>query len=244
MRRIQAFSTRNAKELLRDPLTPAFGLGFPVALLLLFSAIQRSVPIPVFEISRIAPGMSVFSLSFITLFGALTVSKDRESALLMRLCTTPLSAGEFLLGYAIPLLVMSLLFVAVPLLFSLLIGLRPTAGILLVILFSIPHSIYSVALGLLFGSILTNKQVGGICGALMTNLSAWFSGLWFDLDMVGGIFRKVAMLLPYYHAVEIETAAYACIFEKIWPHLAVVLLYSIITTLLSLYFFLRRMENL
>ncbi len=241
--RVLTFSSRNAKELLRDPLTPAFGLGFPIVLLLLFSAIQRSAPVPIFEISHIAPGMPVFSLSFITLFGALTVSRDRESAFLMRLCTTPLSIGEFLLGYAIPLLAMSLLFVAVPLLFSLFIGLKPTAGLLLVILFSIPHSIYSVSLGLLFGSILTNKQVGGICGALMTNLSAWFSGLWFDLDMVGGIFRKVAMFLPYYHAVEMEKAAYECSLEGLWPHLAVVLFYSLGTTLLSLYFFLKRMKE-
>lgn len=242
--RVISFSKCNMKEIMRDPLTLIFGLGFPIALLVLFSSIQRSVPVPIFEITRVAPGMSVFSLSFITLFTALTVSKDRESAFLTRLYTTPLSSSDFLLGYAIPFLLTALLFVLVPLLFSILLGLEMSKGILFVALFSLPYAIYSVSLGLLMGSILTSKQVGGICGALLTNLSAWLSGLWFDLNLVGAPFRKVAMLLPYYHAVEIETEVYACSFEGIWPHLAIVLIYAIGASLLSGFFFLRGMKKL
>lgn len=242
--RVISFSKCNMKEIMRDPLTLIFGMGFPIALLLLFSSIQRSVPVPIFEITRVSPGISVFSLSFITLFAALTVSKDRESAFLTRLYTTPLSSSDFLLGYAIPFLLTALLFVLVPLLFSVLLGLKISKGIFFVVLFSLPYALYSVSLGLLMGSILTSKQVGGICGALLTNLSAWLSGLWFDLNLVGETFRKAAMLLPYYHAVKIETEAYACSFEGIWPHLAIVLIYAIGVTLLSGFFFLRGMKKL
>ena len=83
--RILTFSKRCANEILRDPLNLAFGLGFPTVLLLLLSAIQANVPVPLFEIERLAPGIAVFGLSFMTLFSATLIAKDRESAFLERL---------------------------------------------------------------------------------------------------------------------------------------------------------------
>ena len=50
------------------------------------------------------------------------------------------------------------------------------------------------------------KQVGGICGALLTNLTAWLSGVWFDVSLVGGVFEKIANLLPFIHAVKLGRA--------------------------------------
>ena len=44
------FANRTAKEILRDPLTLAFGLGFPIVLILLLSAIQANIPVELFEI--------------------------------------------------------------------------------------------------------------------------------------------------------------------------------------------------
>ena len=86
------FANRNAKEIIRDPLTLAFGLGFPLILLLLLSAIQANVPVSLFEIEHLAPGITVFGLSFMTLFSATIIAKDRESALLQRLYATPMTA--------------------------------------------------------------------------------------------------------------------------------------------------------
>ena len=42
--RMFTFAGRNTKEILRDPLTLFFGLGFPLVLLLLLSAIQANIP--------------------------------------------------------------------------------------------------------------------------------------------------------------------------------------------------------
>ncbi len=78
-------SSRTAKEILRDPINLFFGLGFPLVLILLLSTIQRNIPVSLFEIDRLTPGISVFGLSFMSLFAAVIVSKDRESALLSRL---------------------------------------------------------------------------------------------------------------------------------------------------------------
>ena len=107
--KLLAFSGRTAKEILRDPLNLAFGIGFPVVLLLLLSAIQANIPVSLFEIQQLAPGIAVFGLAFFTLFSATLVARDRESAFLARLYTTPLPALDFILGYLLPLLPMFLL---------------------------------------------------------------------------------------------------------------------------------------
>ena len=96
--RMMTFAKRCSKEILRDPLTLGFGLGFPVVLLLLLSAIQRNIPASLFEIDMLTPGITIFGLSFMTLFSATLISKDRESELLQRLYTTPLSSIDFILG--------------------------------------------------------------------------------------------------------------------------------------------------
>ena len=82
-----AFAKRCAKEILRDPLNIMFGLGFPVILLFMLNAIQSNIPVDLFRIEKLAPGMAVFGLSFMTLFSATLVAKDRESSFLQRLYT-------------------------------------------------------------------------------------------------------------------------------------------------------------
>ncbi len=105
--RLFAFSSRTAKEILRDPLNIFFGLGFPLVLIGLLTAIQANIPVSLFELDHLTPGITVFGLSFMTLFSATLISKDRESALLQRLYTTPLTASDFIFGYDAPIFVNS-----------------------------------------------------------------------------------------------------------------------------------------
>lgn len=241
--KLLSFSNRVVKEIVRDPLNLAFGIGFPVILFLLLSAIQANVPVDLFEISRLAPGICVFGLSFMTLFSALLVSKDRESALLQRLYTTPLTAADFILGYIIPMLPMALVQCAVCFAVSLALGLELSIKILYSIISIIPAALFFISLGLLCGSAMNSKQVGGICGALLTNLTAWLSGAWFDLELVGGAFKAVADVLPYAHAVELQRAVLAGNYDGIVPHLYWVIGYAIVATLGAVLLFLRQMKR-
>ncbi|MBQ2273038.1 MAG: ABC transporter permease [Clostridia bacterium] len=241
--RMISFARRNFKEILRDPLTVIFGLGFPLVLLCLLSAIQANIPVPLFEIAHLAPGITVFGLSFMTLFSATLISKDRASALLQRLYTTPLMPLDFILGYTLPILPFALAQSAVCYLAALFFGLEPTVNLLLALLFVLPISVLYIGLGLLFGSILSDKQVGGICGALLTNLSAWLSGTWFDLNLVGGVFKKIAYALPFVHAVEVERAVIAGDLAGVFPHLWWVLGYGIGVLAVAVFLFLRQMKR-
>ena len=241
--RMLVFAKRNAKELLRDPLTVIFGLGFPLVLLLLLSAIQANIPVPLFEIKQLSPGIAVFGLSFMTLFSATLIAKDRSSLLLQRLYTTPLRPIEFILGYTLPILPFSLAQSVICYAVAFLLGLEVTLNCLLAILFILPVSLLYIALGLLFGSILTDKQAGGVCGALLTNLSAWLSGIWFDLELVGGAFQRIAYLLPFVHAVEMERAVLGGDLRGAMPHLLWVLGYAILLLALAVVLFLRQMRR-
>ena len=202
--RIYTFAKRTLKEILRDPLTLIFGLGFPAVLILLLSAIQANIPVSLFEIGNLVPGMTVFGLSFMTLFSATLIAKDRESAFLTRLYATPMKALDFILGYTLPILPIAIAQSVFCFAVGLILGMELSINILYSILFIIPIALFFIGLGLLFGSLLNQKQVGGICGAALTNITAWLSGIWFDLELVGGAFKWFASILPFRHAVQIE----------------------------------------
>ncbi len=241
--RMLSFAKKTRKEILRDPLTLFFGLGFPGILILLLSAIQANIPVSLFEIDRLAPGMTVFGLSFMTLFSASLIAKDRESSFLTRLYATPMRAADFILGYTLPLLPIALAQSVFCYLIGLLLGMQARIYILYAIILLIPISLFFIGLGLLFGSILNQKQVGSICGALLTNLTAWLSGIWFDLQLVGGAFQAVADVLPFSHAVQLEQAAAAGNFGNILPHLFWVCGYAVFVTVLAVICFLKQMRK-
>ena len=237
------FAKRCVKEILRDPINLSFGLGFPLVLLYLLSAIQANIPVSLFEIDTLTPGIAVFGLSFMTLFSATLIAKDRESAFLHRLYTTPLKGFDFIMGYMLPLLPIAIGQTAICYIFAIPLGLTVGTNIVYAIVGIIPMAVFNIALGLLCGSILGVKQVGGICGALLTNLSAWLSGVWFDLKLVGGFFQKIANALPFVHAAELEKALFSGRFTLAAEHLLPVLLYSGAVTAVAVVCFLRQMKK-
>ncbi len=241
--RMMTFAKRCTKEILRDPINLGFGLGFPLVLLLLLSSLQANIPVSLFEIDKLTPGITVFGLSFMTLFSATLIAKDRESAFLQRLYTTPLTGFDFIIGYMLPILPIAIGQTVICYLLAIPLGLTFRVNIIYAVIGIIPMAIFNIALGLLCGSILGVKQVGGICGALLTNLSAWLSGVWFDLNLVGGIFEKIANVLPFVHAVEMEKALFNGNFEGVAPHILPILLYSTFITVVAVLSFLRQIKK-
>ena len=237
------FAKRCMKEILRDPLNLLFGLGFPLVLLLLLSCLQANIPVSLFEINSLTPGITVFGLSFMTLFSATLISRDRETAFLQRLYTTPLRSVDFILGYVLPMIPVALGQALICYLVAIPLGLTVSIHIFYAIIGLIPVAVFNISLGLLCGSLLGVKQVGGICGALLTNLSAWLSGVWFDLKLVGGTFAAIANILPFVHAVEMEKALLRGNLEAATEHILPVLLYSGLTAVAAVFCFLGQMKR-
>ncbi|WP_341456012.1 ABC transporter permease [Papillibacter cinnamivorans] len=237
------FASRNAKEILRDFLNLAFGIGFPLIVLLLLSAIQANVPVELFTIGRLAPGIAVFGLSFVSLFSGMLIAKDRTSSFMLRLFTSPMQPRDFIFGYVLPLLPMAVAQTAVCFAAAIALGLPVDVHILYSIAAIFPAAVLFIAIGLLCGSLFNDKQVGGVCGALLTNVSAWLSGTWFDLNLVGGGFKKVADALPFVHAVDAGRAALAGDWSSLWPNLWWVMGYAAVILAIAVAVFRRKMNG-
>ncbi|GAF24218.1 ABC transporter, permease protein [Bacillus sp. JCM 19047] len=237
-----AFASRNYKEMTRDWLTLLFGLAFPLLLLFLLSLIQSNIPNEQFHIERLTPGIAMFGLSFISLFSGMLIASDRESSFLLRLFTTPLRSQHFILGYALPLLLFAIMQMTFCYLVAFFLGLPLSSNTFWSILTLLPAALLFIAIGLLTGSVFTNKQVGGICGALLTNLCAWLSGAWFDVSLIGGWFEAVAYSLPFLHAVEASREALSGHLTSTFPHLGWVFLYAIGTSIMAIFVFKRNMR--
>ena len=241
--RMITFAKRNFKEIVRDPLNLCFLFGFPAVLLLLLSAIQANIPVSMFEIEHLAPGIMVFGLAFMTLFSATLIAKDRQTSFMHRLYTTPMTPVDFILGYTLPLVPIAVAEGVVSYILAVILGLNISTNILLSLVFIIPVALLYIGLGLLCGSVFNDKQVGGICGALLTNVSAWLSGIWFDLELVGGAFKKISYALPFVHAVEMQRNVIAGDIAGIFPHLWWVLGYALVILFAAVILFLRQMRK-
>lgn len=238
-----AFASRNFKEIIRDKLNLAFGLGFPVVVILLLTAIQANIPVDIFTLDRLAPGIAVFGLSFFSLFSGMLIAKDRSSSFMLRLFASPMQSKDFILGYTLPILPIAMMQIMITFLVAFILGMDFTVNVLLTFLVLIPAAILFIAIGLLSGTIFNDKVVGGVTGALLTNLSAWLSGIWFDLELVGGGFKAVADALPFVHAVDAGKAALRGDYASIFPDLWWVIGYAILIMFIAVIVFMRKMNS-
>ena len=239
MKRTLVFAGRNVRELLRDPLTIGFGAAFPVLLLVLLSLISRNTPKEVFTIESLTPGIAVFGLSFFSLFSGMLVAKDRSTSFLMRLFASPLTAGDFIIGYTLPLLPLALLQAVLCYAVALVLGLPFSVSVLRAVLAILPAAALYIAIGLLTGSLLNDKQVGGLCGAMLTNVSVICSGAWFPIDLVGKGFRTFCSILPFAHAVDLGRCVLSGTSDGLGVHLAVVCAYAVVLSVLAVLAFRR-----
>ena len=239
MNRTLVFAGRNVRELLRDPLTIGFGAVFPIVLLLLLTFISRNTPQEVFRLETLAPGIAVFGLSFFTLFSGMLVAKDRSTSFLMRLFASPLTAADFIIGYTLPLLPLALVQATLCYVTAVALGLPFSTAVLRAIPATLPADVLFIALGIFAGSLLNDKQVGGLCGALLTNVSAICSGAWFPIDMVGKGFHAFCYALPFAHAVDIGRCVLTGNPDGLGIHLAVVCGYALVFSVLAVLAFRR-----
>ena len=198
--RIYSFSKRNFKEIIRDPLSIIFAVLLPLFLLFIFQ--QFKIPNNVYRIENFTPGIIIFSFSFITMFTATLIAKDRTTSLLIRLGVSPMKPMEYIIGYTLSVLplviIQNILFFVV----AIMLGLSPSINILFTILVSLLISILFIALGILIGSITTEKSASG-ASSIIVQLVAFTSGMYFSADMIGKFFNTLCNILPFKSALDI-----------------------------------------
>lgn len=240
--RYLAFASRNRKEVLRDPLTLLFGIVLPIIIMCLFSIMQKNMPFDLYSIESLTPGVIVFSFSFITLFSGMLIGKDKSSSFLMRIFASPMSASDYMIGYALPLLPVAILQIVICFISAFFLGLSFNANVLGVVILLIIIAMLYIGFGLLLGTYFTDKQVGGIF-AIFVNLTAWLSGTWFKLDMIGGAFKTIAYALPFAYAVDATRFALSGEYGDLVVPLLWVVGYTIIIFVIAVLGFKRKMKS-
>ena len=177
------------------------------------------------------------------LFAGMLLSKDRTSSFLMRLFTSPMTAPDFILGYTLPMMVMTIIQATITLLVAGAFGLEINIHILFAVLMTAFTSLLFVGTGLFFGSLLNDKAVGGVCGALLTNVAGWLSGVFIPIDLIGGAFKTITNILPFYHSVEAIRISLSGNFNNLLPHLLVVIGYTIVIFIFAIIIFNRKMNG-
>lgn len=250
MGRISAFSVRNFKEIVRDPLSYIFCLGFPLVMLIIMTLVNDSIPpeagMTIFRIDNLSGGIAVFGLTFVMLFCCLSVAKDRSGAFLVRLYSSPMSSGDFIFGYTLPVLVLALAQTAITFAASLVISfitgtpLNP-GGLLLAVLSLLPAAVMMISFGLLFGTLFSEKAAPGLC-SIIISLASFLGGVWFDVEGTGGVLKDICNVLPFFHAVKAARMACAIDFEGFFVHFLITVAYAAVITFIAILVFKGKMK--
>lgn len=245
------FGNRTKKEILRDPLSYVFCIGFPLIMLLIMTVVDQSIPkeapMDIFHIQNLAPGMAVFGLTFVMLFNCIQVSKDRSTAFLIRMYISPLKPMEYVAGYTLPLIVLSyvqmLLIYVVGCIIAAATGTTlPLGGILLSMICLLPAVILFAGLGMLFGSILNEKAAPGAC-SIIISAAGMLGGIWMDIGAISGFLKTLCQVLPFCHAVNAARAALQGNYSELTMPLLITSGYAVIIFVLAAWVFHSKMQE-
>ena len=228
------FSKRNLTELLRDPLSYIFCLGFPVIMLIIMTVVNESTPpqanMTIFNIDSLSAGIAVFGFTFVMLFTALHISKDRGSAFLARLYASPLESYEFIAGYTLPVMIIAffqcIITYAASFIISIITGnTLSISHIIVSVLILMPSAFMFTGFGLLFGSLFNDKAAPGLCSIIIT-LSCMLGGVWMDVDNLKGGFKNLCIFLPFYHSVKTGRMAISGNYQDFPKSMLIVCVYA------------------
>ena len=241
MKRTLIFARRVSLELLRDPLSYIFALGFPIVMLLVMTLVNQSIPeeaaMTIFSLPSLVPAVWVFGMTFLMLFSAQLLAKDRSEAFLIRLYLSPMTSADFLMGYLLPTAVLGLLQGIITFLTGIIIGLftgesLSLFGVLFSLLLSLPSLLLFISMGLLFGALLSERAAPGISSAVISAASL-LGGIWMDVDLMGGVWLDICHILPFYHAVKLARCGAVLDFSGVPFSLALVCIYGVLLFLLA-----------
>ena len=233
------FAKRNFKEIIRDPLSIIFAILLPLFLLFIFQ--QFNIPSDNYKLENFTPGIVVFGFSFITLFTAMLVSKDRTTSLLVRLGISPMKPIEYILGYVISIIPIIIMQNVLFFILAIILGLSFSINIIWAILISIIISILFIAIGIIIGSLVSEKASSGV-SSIIIQLVCFTSGMYFPREMLGDTFAKICEYLPFESCVTIIKSIMNNNLESITTrNIIVFLTYTIIIFTISIFIFRKKM---
>ncbi|MBO6159196.1 MAG: ABC transporter permease [Firmicutes bacterium] len=252
MNRIVNFAKRNLLEMSRDVLSYIFCIIFPIVMLIIMSVVNSSIPkeagMTLFRIDNLLGGILIFGLTFVMLFTAIGVAKDRSGSFLIRLFASPMRSEDFAIGYILPMMAVALIQALIAFAASMAIAritnaqLNPV-GLLISTIVLFPAALMFTAIGMIVGTLFNEKAAPGIC-SIFISLGSFVGGIWFDVDGVGGVMQKISRCTPFYYATKAVRASIDLDFgkENYLIPVIIVVVSAVILTVISCLVFRRKMR--
>lgn len=252
MNRTLNFAKRNLLEISRDVLSYIFCAAFPIVMLIIMTLVNSSIPkeagMTIFRIDNLEGGIIIFGQTFVMLFTAITIAKDRSGSFLIRLFATPMKSSDFTYGYILPMIliavVQAIISSVAALIISLIVGVKlELFGILLTFAAMLPSAFMFVAIGLIFGTLFNEKAAPGVC-SIIISLGSFVGGIWFDAEGAGGVLYKICRCLPFIYCTKTVRSAIKLdiSWESFWLPLIIVSASAAVLSGLGILCFKKRMK--
>ena len=248
----RAFAVRNIKELLRDPISYMFCLGFPIVMLIIMTVVNQSIPdMPgtpqIFNIEQLTPGVAVFGLTFIMQFTCIQVSKDRSSAFLTRLYASPMKSVDYIMGYTIPLVIVGIAQLLITYICGEVIALILGTSLNIInslfsIIILIPSILLFIGIGFIAGTLFNDKAAPGVTSIFIT-IAALLGGIWMDVEALGGVWKTICEILPFYHSVKSARLTLAGDFENMIIPFLICTAFAAVIYVISVIVFAMKMKS-
>jgi ABC-2 type transport system permease protein len=242
--RVYTLTSRNFKEILRDPLSLIFMLAMPLAMEVLFYFLFHEMT-DQFAMKYLAPGIVVFAQAFLALFTGLLIALDRSTAFLTRLYVSRAKSAEFIFGYALALipavLVQTVLFFVVggiidPSIWGI--------GMLRCLPVALCTALFYIGVGILLGTLCNEKSVGGVASIVIAGQSV-LSGMWFPTEGLPSGMVALMKCLPFKNAADCMRSALngtADPTADFWIPFCIVLAYAAVSFGAAIFIFRKRMR--
>jgi len=153
-------------------------------------------------IDFIGPGIITFGLLILIPTAARMIVRDKEKGFLARLLTTPTRPLDFILGYSLSNVAITIAQIAIFIFGAWLMGMDIVGNLGLAFLIFFLTGLCSVGIGMVIASLSKSENQAEPLAWLFSMPLAMLSGCWFSIEMMPSYLRTIAYAFPYAHTIE------------------------------------------
>ena len=194
---------------------------------------------PMFSVKTLTVSIAVFSFTFVGLTLSLQIARDRSTALIDRLRVSPMTAIDFFLGYFLPSLSVAIIQCVFAFVVGFCFGLPLSLGVVCAFITLIVISVFYISLGVLIGSVFSEKSCGGIA-SIVVNVTALMGGMFFPLT--DGRFKTVLSCFPFLPSIAIPQSLIYADYSNLLFYCLIIGAYMILTVTASIFVFKKKLK--
>jgi len=153
-------------------------------------------------IDFIGPRIITFGLLILIPTAARPIVRDKEKGFLARLLTTPTHPVDFILGYSLSMVAITIAQIAIFIFGAWLMGMDIIGNLGLAFLIFFLTGLCSVGIGMVIASLSKSENQAEPLAWIFSMPLAMLSGCWFSIELMPSYIRAAAFAFPYAHTIE------------------------------------------